>query len=358
MVFKKKTNSQRKAFTLIELLVVIAIIGVLVAILLPAVQSAREAARRMSCSNNLKQMGLALANYESSIGALPPAGESTFFGTVNGTVTKGTQFVDGPSVFAHILQYVEQSSVYNNYNFSLDYNHTSGANFTASSTVISMYLCPTANQLPGNGSDALDPADQFSQNAAKGYGMVSYGPTVYVDIDPNLQTGLLGSQPATPYRNKNSRLDGLLKASKTRFSECTDGLSNTVAVSEDPRDARYASPYAESYISPAQTNPNRPVPQGLRRYWRWAEADNGFGVSGQPNNKTRPDCESSFYVSPAPTAGNNAGANDELFSLHNGGVNVLFGDGSVKFIRDNINLLTLRSLISLNGGEFISGTDY
>jgi prepilin-type N-terminal cleavage/methylation domain-containing protein/prepilin-type processing-associated H-X9-DG protein len=357
----------RPAFTLIELLVVIAIIAVLIALLLPAVQAAREAARRAQCTNNLKQLGLAMHNYESTNGSFPPGGESTFFPSSGNAET---QFVDGAwGPLARLLPYLEGSNTFNTLNFWLDYNNLTGANFTGASTVVNIFLCPSAVRNTGGGRDAAvapeNSADAGEKLFGIGYGVCDYGATVYTDIDPNGQA--VGSG-ATPFRNKASRVDGLLKQGKTSIAECTDGTSNTIAFGEDAgRDARFKSPYQETDMigsslkgDPVQQtyNPKRNVPAGYRRYWRWAEPDGSYGVSGQPNNKFQPTNEGTDYASTTNSAGNNAGANDELFSFHPGGVNVLFGDGSVKFIRDSINLKTLRGLVSLRGGEVLDASSY
>ena len=254
------STSMRPAFTLIELLVVIAIIAVLIALLLPAVQSAREAARRAQCTNNLKQIGLALHNYENANGCFPPSGESTNYGSSSTfTITPTgpyarSQFVDGGwNALARILPFMEGNTSFNALNFNVDYNEATGMNFTGASTVISVYLCPSsATRQPFGGNDGIDPNDAITSRIfGRGYGYDDYGPTCYTDIDPY---GLMNNEPdgvtypATPYRNKASRADGLLKQGKTRIAECTDGLSNTFAVGEDAgRDPRYLSPYTEGY---------------------------------------------------------------------------------------------------------------
>ncbi len=298
-------------FTLIELLVVIAIIAVLIALLLPAVQQAREAARRTQCKNNLKQIGLAIFNYESTHSRFPSCGEGTDYSTSPPSTWWGMH-----SLFSQILPYVDQAATYQQFDFGSAYNATA-QNIAASKQPLTMFVCPSE-------------AYRSSSTDSAGFGVADYAASFYVDLDP-----------ATGLRNKFLRVDGVITRDWTRISAVTDGTSNTTLVVEDTgRDERLQP--GNVYIDPVDGQP--------RRDWRWAEPDtSGIGISMGINNNKYP------MGGPASCRWtvNNCGVFEEIFSFHNGGAHALMADGTVRFFSENLDYKVLRSLVSRSGGEVV-----
>ena len=325
---------RRFAFTLIELLVVIAIIAILIGLLLPAVQKVREAAARMSCSNDLKQMGLGIQNYHSAYGYFPTGGEGTDFANA----PNGPSIFDRHSTFTLLLPYIEQDNIARLINLNYLYNDVAnqpvdGTGKLGAQNVVKTFICPSNGWAP-------NPVD------SQGFGRTDYGATIYTDID--LTTGL---------RNKSTRARSALQANPTQpmrgdsITGIIDGTSSTIAIAEDVgRDQRYVAAYTDPYDGQ------------LRRFWRWAEPDSAFGVSGYQsasgydsgtaiNNTSSPVGGSAATCMSAPA--NNCGNNDEIFSFHTGGALAVFCDGHVDFLRTGIDRRVVRMLVTPNGGEVI-----
>jgi prepilin-type N-terminal cleavage/methylation domain-containing protein/prepilin-type processing-associated H-X9-DG protein len=339
----------RRGFTLIELLVVIAIIAVLIAMLLPAVQGAREAARRIQCVNNLKQLGLGMQNYESINGALPPQQVLSFSGT---TITWKSQW----GVSARIAPFLEQGPLYNALNFT---NKTSDAsNLTVVSSTLKGLICPSEIQPQPFTSTG-------SAGVSTSYGVSNYGWSVgdwYTFGGPG--------GPA----NRNA-----FQANASRsFAAFTDGLSQSLLAAE-------VKTYVQAYhncpnvVPPALAVPlASPDPAAVLSvvasaasgcgtatpgHVRWVHGDSfndGFTTALPPNTRSpagSPALDSDL-TSKDEDDGGPTYSSVTSRSYHPGGVNVLFGDGSVRFVKNSITWSTWRALGTIGGGEVVSQDSY
>lgn len=351
-----RRRADRRGFTLIELLVVIAVIGVLIGLTLPAVQSAREAARRAQCVNNLKQMGLALHNYESAIGVFPPAyvGDPRVAGQVFG-MNSPDDNGNGPPGFAWgalILPYLEQNPLSSSLNFNLPC--WAPENRTSAATKVSVFLCPSA----AGGSDgfsvqkytsgtAADPGDPAPFSPVVRFAHAHYaanaGITQPWGRSPAYSSDFEVPEPILANGGKPAALDGpFYRNSRIRGADVIDGLSQTVFLGE------HSSSLSDKTwvgVIPFACTPPKPG---------WPSDPNSggclVGVHSGPDTRDHPQ-----VIIHAPN--HPFGHTDEMYSDHKGGANVLFGDGSVRFISQNIYPWTWVALSTRNGGEVVSG-DY
>ena len=299
------TRNVRSAFTLIELLVVIAIIAILIGLLLPAVQKVREAANRMKCANNLKQLGLACHHYENTFGKFPP-------GHVNGPFPEGgvaRAVIHGWGPY--LLRFIEQSALADLYRWDLF--HYEPGNQPVASVQLPIMQCPSAE------SNRFSIHGQYS--GRKG-ACTDYAPTL--NVDPVLaEMGLIDR--VGDYR-------GVLALNyMTRQADITDGTSHTILLTEDagqPRDWRVGQAGED------QVHSGGP----------WVSGGQVIQVKG-----------SSFdgVTQPGPCALNCTNQH-EVYSFHPGGANAVFADGSVHFLKAGMTIRVLAALVTRAGGEVIA----
>jgi len=344
----KQTTYIKAAFTLVELLVVIAIIGVLVALLLPAVQAAREAARRTQCRNNLKQIGLALHNFEGAHRYFPTAYK--LLPTSDPAAPSGTGTY-GASAFILILPYLEENSSYAQIDISkaaLNPVNMPPIN-AAYSTPINTFLCPSA---PG------DPTVDYSAELGRSFGNFA----INVSYPPGL---IFGRTDYCPDAGMEANIPGInITAGASiicqppdgpvRIKDITDGTSNTIMIVEDAgRPGWYGNRGLVTSAGSYTAGPNGPAPQGGGA---WADPLNYNATNGADPSGSGIAAGGDFLgIPPAPWSCANGCSNDsEIFSFHPGGSNVLFGDGSVRSMVDGLTMNQMEALLSRAGGEVIT----
>lgn len=289
-------------FTLIELLVVIAIIAILIALLLPAVQQAREASRRMSCRNNLKQIALAMHNYEGSYTVLPPRRILTA-GNVRGW---------GPA----ILPYVDQANLQARYRF--DKNFYDPENVSVIQTPLSIFMCPSA---PGPRMVTVIQGSVTSQGIAGDY----FGPNSFSSTKYGI-TSLSGN-------NQITGLDDLPRV--RRFRDFVDGLTNTILVTEQAGRADY-------YIRGVKQASNAGLSQATS--WGSWPSYQVFQVQVFGSDNVTKD-------GPGGTCTINCNNSQGVYSFHPGGANAALADGSVRLLSENMDANVLFAMVTINGGE-------
>jgi len=320
--------ASRGGFTLIELLVVIAIIAVLIALLLPAVQSAREAARRAQCVNNLKQMGLAMHNYENTFGGLPPGALYYGFGAGN-----ASSFKSGWSV--RILNHLEQRQIYDSYNFY--WTFTNWANQTAVKTTISTFICPSSPR----GGEVI----QGIPNLDVGY-----------VIDPNrsaARSDYFTARAVVPtwYSNDPQLASALQWTNHTPFASITDGTSNTMLVYEVAGKPDYYNrrSLVRNFASDAASNVY--FETGAWGGYQSMRLVTFKGAAlGAPCSM---DCHNGWdYDGPCVINCHNGW--NAAYSFHPGGINALACDGSVRFLKESISPSVFLAFGTRAQGEIIS----
>ena len=362
-----RDGTRRRGFTLIELLVVIAILAVLVGLLLPAVQKVREAAARLSCTSNLKQIGLALHGFHDANGYLPA-----------GMVTQSDIQDSYRTGFTDLLPYLEEENTYRLYDYSKHWYDKQ--NYAAVGQEVKLYFCPSNRT---HGAIDLKPyQEQWGGPMPPSVGACDYllckGANAGLDADPSMipvqARGLFNIAQAEA-SVVNGRLQfGPTPSFRVRLTDVSDGLSSTFAIGEGTGGNSY-------YLVADLNNPSQPAtepfidgPAVMDQSWAAASlGDPGhpwyagvFGVTAQYGLAPDPRDEPMNRRPGTPTiigsddSGYNVSGRDRVSgfrSMHTGGCNFLYADGHVRWVGQGIDPVVYRALSTYAGGEVISGTD-
>jgi prepilin-type N-terminal cleavage/methylation domain-containing protein/prepilin-type processing-associated H-X9-DG protein len=364
-----RNDDKRRAFTLIELLVVIAIIAVLIALLLPAVQAAREAARRSQCINNLKQFGLAAANYESTNGAYPPSNVESGSWGVSIKETAATGWTNNFSSQLRILPFMEQGVAFNSLNYIA--KDSDATNTSICGLKLAVMLCPSDPNIgffPFNDGGTI-------------FSGTNYGSS---DGDWYIFSFASGAPSNSSWAGMASRTAFSVNQARA-ISAIVDGLSNTLLYSEIKTFDYRLKCSGLSVNNPAnQPDPTGPITSDYSgsgcsfgntmhtRYSNGGVYHSGFTTAWPPNKAT------TYNNTTALTTGINSGLGNvdtDIISVnendggpsfgaftsksyHPGGVNSLFADGSVHFVKSTVNGYVWRALGTIQGGEIVSSDSY
>jgi prepilin-type N-terminal cleavage/methylation domain-containing protein/prepilin-type processing-associated H-X9-DG protein len=350
----------RTGFTLIELLVVIAIIGVLIALLLPAVQAAREAARRAQCTNNLKQIALAAHNYESANGSFPIGNRGlqlVYPGLPPCGILDGSAYPIGHTAFVFILPYMEDTAQYNAYNLVRTYD--SYSNVTGISTKVAAYICPTDTDASPDPTGTIT-VTQASYGTARGlWETLAFNWATTATLpDPNgLYASTCNQGPG----------DGMFSVEWShKISSVTDGLSNTFLFGEMSRfrNEPPGSNFLFNLIGGIWVGP----PWNAKSPFWPNDIRTTSGATAVPKLNAPPDTTGNvqmacFATASFPPDWITVPACQYLGqfgfrSLHPGGGNFAMADGSVRFVKDSINVPTYRALATRAGAEVVGADQY
>ena len=344
------TSSSRRArgFTLVELLVVIAIIGILIGMLLPAVQQVREAARRISCSNNLRQLTLACMNYESTYQAFPAGASYAPEPRSNG----GSGFSFGPSFYGKILPYMEMNSLYDGMTWvgrSPGYIHEGGGS-TNNAGEANRDIVLAAGPLPLIRCPSSSGPVSVARNSTYNYEPFAHYAGIAGAVDPVtfnegrlFDDGYLGLISGGGMMTANREMG---------FGVCSDGSSNTMLLGEMSGRLERLIPNTFSFVSAS----------GTVHGWLMGTRVDGTPPNLDPGNTTGDDRvfntvsvryspnQEPFANQLFPGMGSNVGANNPLNSDHPGGVTISMTDGSVHFLRENVELEALKKLCTRDDG--------